>query len=116
MGGGSELSGVEDVFIGEEAELPKTIRRENRPSEEEVKAHDRARLPYRSWRPHCVRGKARRANHRRNMRRLRSNIPVISLDDMWMKGKKGREEEAKGNPILVMHCRDTKLTWSRVVL
>ena len=36
---------------------------------------------------------------------------------MWMKGKKGDgDEEKKGNPILVMRCRDTKLTWARVVL
>ena len=42
---------------------------------------------------------------------------MISLDYMWMKGSKGDSEEVpKGNPILVMHCRDTKLTWSRVVL
>ena len=34
-----------------------------------------------------------------------------------MKCKKGEgEEEPKGNPIIVMHCRDTKVTWSRVVL
>ena len=53
------------------------------------------------------------------MRRREANggIPVISLDYMWLKGKKddGKDSE-KGNPILVMHCRDTKLTWSRVVL
>ena len=42
---------------------------------------------------------------------------MISLDYMWLKGKKGDGQEAdKGNPILVMHCRDTKLVWSRVVL
>ena len=54
--GGSELSDVEDWFITEEAELPKTIRCENRPSEEVVTAHNRTHLPYRSWRPHCVEG------------------------------------------------------------
>ena len=48
---------------------------------------------------------------------MRSKVPVISLDYMWMKGRKGDGEgQPKGNPILVMHCRDTKLTWSRVVL
>ena len=50
MGGGSELSDVEDVFVGEEAELPKVIRCETRPSEEEVKSHyEVGHLPYRSW-------------------------------------------------------------------
>ena len=50
------------------------------------------------------------------MKRLRSKVPVISLDYMWMKGRKGDGEEPKGNPILVIRCRNTKLTWSRVVL
>ena len=43
--GGSELSDVEDVFVGEEAELPKMIRCETRPSEEEVRTHNRTHLP-----------------------------------------------------------------------
>ena len=46
---GSELSDMEDV--GEEAELPEVIKCDNRPSEEEVRVHNRAHLPYRSWRP-----------------------------------------------------------------
>ena len=51
------------------------------------------------------------------MKRLRSKVPVISLDYMWMKGRKGDGEgEPEGNPILVMRCRNTKVTWSRVVL
>ena len=48
---------------------------------------------------------------------MKSNVPVISLDYMWMKGRKrDGEGEPKGNPILVMHGRNTKVTWSRVVL
>ena len=54
MDGGSELSDVEDVFVGEEAELPKVIRGEDRPSEEEVNIHSRTHLLYRSQCPHCV--------------------------------------------------------------
>ena len=34
-----------------------------------------------------------------------------------MKGRKGDgEDENKGNPILVMHCSESKLIWSKVVL
>ena len=43
--GGSELSDVEDWFMQEEAELPKMIRCDNRPSEDEVKAHNWTHLP-----------------------------------------------------------------------
>ena len=37
MDGGSDLGDAEDVFVGEEPELPKTTRCETRPSEEGVK-------------------------------------------------------------------------------
>ena len=108
--GGGELSDVGGAFMGEEAELPKTIRCEMRPSEEKVRIHHNTHLPYRCWCPHCVRGKARRGNRRRRVRRLRSKVPVISVDYMWMKGKKGEgEEEPEGTPILAMHCQDTLL-------
>ena len=34
-----------------------------------------------------------------------------------MKGKKGDgQDDVKGSPILVAHCRETKVTWSRVLL
>ena len=111
------MSEVEDVFVGEEAELPKKVKWDMRPTQEEVNLHNTTHLPYRSWCPHCVGEKARRGNHRRRMRRLRSTIPVISVDHMWMKGQRGdSEEEVKGNAVLVAHCRETKITWGRVVL
>ena len=105
------------MFVGEEAELPKTIQVDKRPSKEEVERHNVTHLPYRSWCRHCVRGKAKRRAHRKRMRKERGGVPVISLDYAWLSGKKDEgDESTKGNPILVMHCRDTKLTTSRVVL
>ena len=115
--GGSELTDVEDVFVSEEADMPKRVYFDMRPSQEEVNAHNISHLPYRSWCPHCVRGKARRRNHRKKNRQRRDGVPVISMDYMWLKGKKtDPDSDQKGNPILVMHCRDSKLTWSRVLL
>eukprot|EP00959_Pyramimonas_sp_CCMP1952_P416857 8733452-Pyramimonas_sp.AAC.1 len=39
------------------------------------------------------------------------------MDYMWLKGKREEGESASnGNPILVMHCRETELTWSRVLM
>ena len=116
-GGDSELTDLEDVFIGEEAELPKKVSCDPRPSKEEVALHNTSHLPYRSWCPHCVRGKARRRNHRKRLREKSGGVPVISMDYMWLKGKKEEGENASnGNPILVMHCRGTKLAWSRMLL
>ena len=115
--GDSELTDVEDVFVTEEAETLKRVYFDMRPTQEEVNAHNVSHLPYRSWCPHCVRGKARRRSHRKRGRSQRDGIPVISLDYMWLKGKKTDPEvEQKGNPILVMHCRESKLSWSRVLL
>ena len=79
------------MFVGEEAELPKVIKVDPRPSEEEVNRHNVTHLPYRSWCPHCVRGKAKRRAHRRRMRSERGGVPVISLDYAWLSGKKGEE-------------------------
>ena len=47
--GGNELSDVEDVFVGDEAELPKKVYYTARPSKEEVELHNLTHLPYRSW-------------------------------------------------------------------
>ena len=42
---------MEDVFIGEEAELPKKVTIDMRASKEEVELHSKTHLPYRSWFP-----------------------------------------------------------------
>eukprot|EP00959_Pyramimonas_sp_CCMP1952_P118616 2479603-Pyramimonas_sp.AAC.1 len=85
-----------------------------RPSREEVEAHNTTHLPCRSWCPHCVRGTARRRNHGRRKRERNGRAPVISMDCMWLKGRKEEGESASNvNPILVMRCRGTKSTWSR---
>ena len=41
--GGSGLSDVEDVFVGEEADLPNMVKCVMRPSEEEVDLHNKTR-------------------------------------------------------------------------
>ena len=86
--GGDELSDVEDVFVGDEAELPKKVHYDTRPSKEEVELHNLTHLPYRNRRPHCVNCKAKRRHHRRRRKLHRSKIPIVSADYMWLKGKK----------------------------
>eukprot|EP00959_Pyramimonas_sp_CCMP1952_P152163 3183841-Pyramimonas_sp.AAC.1 len=72
-----------------------------RPSREEIEAHNTTHLPCRSWCPRCVRGKARRRNRRRRKRERNGGVPVISMDYMWLKGRKEEGESASnGNPIL----------------
>ena len=108
---------MEDVFVGDEVELPKKVYYDTRPSKEEVELHNLTHLPYRSWCPHCVKGKAKRRHHRRKENNRVSGVPVISVDYMWLTGKEGDgEDEGKCNPILVMRCSESKLMWSKVVL
>ena len=66
--------------------MPNKVAIDMRPSKEEVELHNSTHLPHRSWRPHCVRGKARRRSHRKRRRKVRGGVPVISVDYMWMKG------------------------------
>ena len=82
------MSEVEDVFVGDEAELLKKVTLDMRPTQEEVNLHNTTHLPYRSWCPHCVRGKARRRNHRMRKRKEQGGVPVISMDYIWLKGKR----------------------------
>ena len=56
--GDSELSDIEDVFVSEEAEIPKVIKVDLKTSKEEVDKHNVTHLPYRSWCKHCVRRKS----------------------------------------------------------
>ena len=66
MDGGSELSDVEDLFVGGEARLPETVNFDSLPSQEGVRVHNITHLPCRHWRTHCVKkGKAKRRAHRK---------------------------------------------------
>ncbi len=66
------------------------------PTSEEVEDHNRIHLPFRSWCPHCFKGRAVNLAHRKGIQE-EQEIPVISMDNMWMKeDKEGDSEERKG--------------------
>ena len=50
---------MEDVFVGEEAEVPRKVYFDTRPSKEEVESHNLTHLPYRSWCPTASKAKPR---------------------------------------------------------
>ena len=54
---------------GDEAKVPNADKLPARPSQEEVDQHMLTHLPFRSWCPHCVRGKAKRRAHRKKSRK-----------------------------------------------
>ena len=48
---------------------------------------------------------------------IKAGAPVVPVDYMRLKGKKeDGKDQGKDNPIVVVHCRETELTWSKVVL
>ena len=82
----------------EEATQPKVSVAPTQPSREEVERHMATHLPYRSWCPHCVRGKSGSKPHRVNQRM--HEIPTVALDYMFMHSNQGEQEE-RGMPIMV---------------
>ena len=96
----------------EEGGRPKYKRVEPRPSQREVDEHMLTHIPFRSWCPHCVRGKSKAAAHRKHDM-SDQDIPVISVDYMYMEPPK--EDKELGMPILVMKDRRTGWIQSSVV-
>ena len=67
----------------EEAKGAKGARVPTKPSQEEVEEHMLTHLPYRSWCPHCVRGKAKGKPHKRRKQEDKE-VPTVALDYMFM--------------------------------
>ena len=89
---------------------------EDKPSPEEVAIHNKTHIPYRSWCPHCVRGRAMNDPHPKLVDRERE-VTTISIDFMYMTESQGErkarkkgdiQEDPKGMPILVMFDRKTR--------
>ena len=68
-----------------------------RPSQAEVDAHMTTHLPFRSWCPHCVRGKSKGKPHLRSD--AKKEIPIVVLDYMFMYESQEPSEE-RGMSIL----------------
>ena len=84
----------------EEALRAKAVKAPVRPSQEEVDEHMATHLPFRSWCPHCVRGKSKGKPHRKPTKEHRE-IPTVALDYTFMHDTQGEHEE-RGMPILVV--------------
>ena len=51
-----------------------------RPNQAEVDAHNVAHWPFRSWCPHCVRGRGQASLHKKSKKEEEGRLPTISLD------------------------------------
>ena len=89
------------------------------PSKREVEEHEKTHLPYRDWCEHCVSGKGRADNYKRNQaeeegEELQTAVTTYALDYMWL-GENAERVEVEdgvsssiGRPILVGADRKTK--------
>ena len=70
-------------------------------------------MPFRSWCPFCIKGRAGAAWHRKR-EEASGNVPVISIDYAFM-GRGMEEDEESGNPILVMKDRRSKAVMAHMM-
>ena len=70
-------------------------------------------IPFRSWCPFCIKGKAGSNHHRKVGSRI-GTVPIISMDYAFM-GKGKDDQEEMGNPILVWKDRKSKAVGAHMV-
>jgi len=81
------------------------------PTEEERREHNLTHLPFRSWCPHCVRGRGREADHRKYKEQA-EGLHELHVDFMQM----GKENQPRQTlTILVVKERRTKMLMATVV-
>ena len=80
IGDGGDM-GSEDEECGAcgEGVSARIAKLESLPSKEEVEAHNASHVPYRSWCPHCVKGKAKAGFHKKQDSSSHT-VPTISMD------------------------------------
>ncbi len=83
------------------------------PSAKEVEERNLDHSMFRSWRPHCVKGRAEACRHRRSKDDKRE-APAVGLDYTRMRSEQEKVEE-KCVPIVVLTDEKTKMTTAKVV-
>ena len=67
------------------------------PTGKEMAEHDLTHIPYRDWCKHCVQGRARENQHRRQQGDQKDEIPLIAMDYCSM----GKNEERVATTIVI---------------
>jgi hypothetical protein len=103
--------GLEEEEADEETEAVrvKPLPTPLEPTAADIAAHEVTHLPYRSWCPHCVRGKGKSKAHKTLEAERDHLVPTISCDYMFL----GDEESTL--PIIVHRVHGTKWVSASVV-
>ena len=80
---------MEDIGDDDEEELADRqvprLRKLYKPTRTEIEEHMVMHMPFRSWCPHCVRGRAQTGLHQlRTCDRPEDSVPVVAVDYMYM--------------------------------
>ena len=97
----------EDLESG--SRKPRKLQDPKLPSPEEIRAHELTHLPYRSWCIHCVRGKGKSMDHRKQERC--EGRGEEHLDYCFMGGR----EDDQTKCVVIAKDRTTKMIMSSVV-
>ena len=108
-----EAKGAVEREVGEEAARAKTRKTEPAPSQREVEEHNLDHGGFRSWCPHCVKGRAESYGHVKKVQN-EGDVPTIGIDYMYMHSEQEQEEE-KGMPIIAAKDNRTKMIMARFV-
>ena len=95
----------------EEARRPEVLRDPGAPTPKEIEEHNVTHLPFRSWCPHCVSGKAQDRHHRRRENTDEKQIPEIVFDYVFM----ASAEDEETIPVQVARDRRTQMLFAHVV-
>ena len=82
----------DNSIVYDDVEDPKLSKVPTAPSQQEIEDHNVNHLPFRSWCKHCVRGRSKAHPHRVNDGRI-SDVPVVSIDYMFVSQKQSENEE-----------------------
>ena len=107
---GEEFRDIELECEEEEAREPCVLRDPGAPTEAEVERHNVTHMPFRSWCPACVEGKARDKYHQKAEGQVGKEVPEIVFDYCFL-GSEGEDTVA----IQVTRDRRTRMIFAHVV-
>jgi thiol-disulfide isomerase/thioredoxin len=87
-----EPTGGDDELV-QEGKPIKILRGPMRPTKLEYEEHQHSHIPFRSWCPHCMRGKSKASGHRMSTQ-VREK-PILSLDYAFLGVSKGASREER---------------------
>ena len=103
--------GVEECEVQTEAQRPNALRDPGTPTAQEVAEHCVTHMPYRSWCPSCVAGKARDRGHYRQPDSSAKQVPEIVFDYCFL----GTEGEEGTQPVQVARDRRSHMLFAHLV-